>query len=225
MEIIFDNKLDYYYYLLLMSTMQAVNLPPMSATTPLHLELWIPLQIFGKNWISAFLHAVCSTGLWISRWKNVYLRLKTQLAAMTDALMVFMSRILTSGFFHESSFPRLLIRTVFQILNWKEIHSPRCTTGINDIGGHIFPEIYSDSGNTGSLTMSITILATNGNGKLCHNGKTCFCDSKSETLEIDLTGTVSRDRFGFWWKVSLVLGLNCGFEFFSCSNDFIAQKV
>jgi len=47
------------------------------------------------------------------------------------------------------------------------------------------------------LKMSITTLATNGNGNLCHNGKTCFCDSKSETLEIDLTGTVSRDRFGF----------------------------
>jgi hypothetical protein len=27
--------------------------------------------------------------------------------------------------------------------------------------------------------------------------KTFFCDTKSETLEIDLTGTVSQDRFGF----------------------------
>jgi hypothetical protein len=38
--------------------------------------------------------------------------------------------------------------------------------------------------------------------------------------------TVSRDGFGFWWHVWLVLGLNrVRAQFFLCSNDFITQKV
>ncbi len=44
-----------------------------------------------------------------------------------------------------------------------------------------------------------------------------------------LKGTVSRDKFGVWWHVWLVLGLNRWlvhlFNFTSCSNDFILQKV
>jgi hypothetical protein len=42
-------------------------------------------------------------------------------------------------------------------------------------------------------------------------------------------GTVSRDGFGFWLQVWLVLGLNRGWihflKFFWCSNDFITQEV
>ena len=41
-------------------------------------------------------------------------------------------------------------------------------------------------------------------------------------------GTVSRDGFGFWWHVWIVLGLNRGagpfLKFFRCSNEFILQK-
>ncbi len=42
-----------------------------------------------------------------------------------------------------------------------------------------------------------------------------------------LKGTLSRDGFGFWWHVWLILGLNRGqghFFFFMCSIDFIFQK-
>ena len=51
------------------------------------------------------------------------------------------------------------------------------------------------------------------------------------TISVKLKGTVSRDGFGFWWHVSLVLGLNTVedgviFEiFFRCSNDFKSHKV
>ena len=43
-------------------------------------------------------------------------------------------------------------------------------------------------------------------------------------------GNVSRDGFGFWWHVWLVLGLNrrrghFGKFFFSCLKDFLTQKV
>ncbi len=51
----------------------------------------------------------------------------------------------------------------------------------------------------------------------------------SDEKKLLLKGTVSRDGFGFWWCVWLVLGLNRGrgpfFKYFSCSINFITQKV
>jgi hypothetical protein len=49
--------------------------------------------------------------------------------------------------------------------------------------------------------------------------------SRSYHTNTNIKGTVSRDGFGFWWHVWLVLGLNRGWGHFLNFLDFSTQKV
>jgi hypothetical protein len=70
-----------------------------------------------------------------------------------------------------------------------DFRSSRCTTSISDTGGHIFPEIYFDSGDTGrkfSTPVSTTLVTNEGYLILSKQRNKTFCLNHSRLPSVSL---------------------------------------